>query len=193
MKVYQKNKDIRQISGVSILKAKKEFLQHTKIADHSLYRLLSIDNKHVDALCCQLFGDVICVDDPHDLFEHSKAITKDGQINRDNHYYKADPSIGEYPFIGEESFNRRLNSANNRLQALGESHKSLIEDYNTVKARLERLQDDHIEKLKQINNDWERLKNTVKDIEELSTSIKEYEKDTGLFSTLNINQCAMRH
>jgi uncharacterized protein YPO0396 len=125
LEIYEKHKFKKKIHGVGLVNTNK--LQGYGMEPNSLASKVKGLNEYARQAINMIMGNVICVNEIHQLKDFSKSITTTGMTYRNNTARQINQAIWENPYIGLKAFQRQLETA---IQA----EKNIVKKINTQTA-----------------------------------------------------------
>ena len=164
--VYNEYKS-KNMYGISLLNTKKiqGFTSHQK---NSLASIIQTENKDAQCYINYSIGNLIMVDDVHDLEKYSQAITKEGMLYRGFIARYLNPNIPK-PFIGSNARQAQLDKYNKLGQQAKEDFQKLGDQISRIgEARdvLSTLDVTVMKGLLKEVSDVSRLTEKIKDLKE---------------------------
>lgn len=178
------------VNDVRIYNIDTPFIPNMKANDKSVFNKLEIVDRKTKYLCYLLFNDVICYDSLSDLRkQEGLGLLDDCTIYKDRSFYIANPEDYQFPYIGEASFQIRIERLEAELEEKNAYYDELANKLGETEKLRTTLEKNRVEDIIRFENVWDEHKKVADNINKTKEEISLYEKNSNII-TLNekINQ-----
>lgn len=171
-------------AGVRLFQPKADSLLSPKFESQSLGAKLEVVDRNAKWICYHLLNKVTCVEDIGTLKPEESGVTKDCIIYRNWHYEEADPESYAYPYIGEDSFHKRMDVLLHSREALKEEERSIRSDLVKYDEDIHAIEQSRIASILEMGDVWQRIRQLEAQQKELQATIEQYDTSPDIFAKM---------